>query len=101
MAPMLLALLKMPVARARSWTGNQSLTVLIAAGKMPPSASPRPRRATLNPGTVPDQPVRGGGDAPEEGGPREAALDAEPVHDAAAEEVAEGVGQLEAGTMLA
>ena len=43
----------------------------------------------------PHQPVRGGGHAPEEGGQRQPALDADPVHQASAAEVAEGVGELE------
>src|SRR5436305_13867159 len=33
--------LKMPVARARSFFGNHSATVLIAAGKLPASLNPR------------------------------------------------------------
>ena len=44
-APMLVPELKMPVARARSDFGNHSATVLIAAGKLPDSPRPRPKRA--------------------------------------------------------
>src|SRR5436309_1512945 len=41
-APMFVPELKIPVASARSFLGNHSATVLIAAGKLP--ASPRPRK---------------------------------------------------------
>src|SRR5258707_8505090 len=41
--------LKMPVARARSFLGNHSATVLIAAGKFPASPAPRAARATPKP----------------------------------------------------
>ena len=51
-APTLLPALKMPVASARSFLGNHSLTVLIAAGKFPPSANPSAKRAALKPSTV-------------------------------------------------
>ena len=40
-APMFAPELKMPVASARSFFGNHSATVLIAAGKLPDSPSPR------------------------------------------------------------
>src|SRR5580704_16531153 len=43
-APTLVPLLKMPVARARSFLGNHSATVLIAAGKLPDSPRPRKKR---------------------------------------------------------
>ena len=44
--------LNSPVARARSFFGNHSATVLIAAGKFPASAAPRAARAAPNPNTV-------------------------------------------------
>ena len=45
--------LKIPVARARSFFGNHSATVLIAAGKFPASVMPSANRATPNPSTEP------------------------------------------------
>src|SRR4051812_36809130 len=47
-APMLEPLLKIPVAKARSPLGNQSATVLRAAGKLADSPRPRPKRAAAN-----------------------------------------------------
>src|SRR4028119_1898837 len=41
--------LKMPVASARSFFGNHSATVLMAAGKLPASPSPSAKRATPKP----------------------------------------------------
>ncbi|MNX77047.1 hypothetical protein D3C86_1085700 [compost metagenome] len=49
MAPILLPELNIPVARARSFLGNHSATVFIAAGKLPASVTPRKIRATLKP----------------------------------------------------
>src|SRR5437763_7446087 len=46
-APMFVPELKIPVASARSFLGNHSATVLIAAGKLP--ASPRPSAALATP----------------------------------------------------
>ncbi len=40
MAPTLEPALKMPVAKARSFLGNHSATVLMAAGKLPDSPMP-------------------------------------------------------------
>src|SRR5436190_21907319 len=51
-APMLVPELKIPVASARSFFGNHSATVLIAAGKLPASPRPRKNRATPKPRTV-------------------------------------------------
>jgi hypothetical protein len=51
MAPTFEPALKMPVASARSFFGNHSATVLIAAGKLPDSPRPRRKRATLKPVT--------------------------------------------------
>ena len=48
-APMLVEASKTPVAKARSFFGNHSATVLIAAGKLPDSPIPRPKRAIINP----------------------------------------------------
>src|SRR4029079_19507097 len=50
-APMLLPELNKPVAKARSFLGNHSLTPLIDAGKLPPSESPSANRAAQNPTT--------------------------------------------------
>src|SRR5438874_13675596 len=50
-APTLLPLLKMPVASARSFFGNHSATVLMAAGKLPASPSPSTNRARRKPAT--------------------------------------------------
>src|SRR6266700_252624 len=47
-APIFEPLLKMPVAKARSSFGNQSATVLMAAGKFDDSPSPRANRAAAN-----------------------------------------------------
>ena len=49
MAPALDPELKTPVARARSRFGNHSATVLMAAGKLPASPSPRRKRAQPKP----------------------------------------------------
>src|SRR5690349_7359896 len=48
-APTLEPELKMPVTSARSLRGNHSATVLIAAGKLADSPSPRAKRAIANP----------------------------------------------------
>ncbi len=45
--------LKMPVANARSFFGNHSAVVLIAAGKLPPSPSPSRNRAMAKPAAAP------------------------------------------------
>src|ERR1700760_1168572 len=45
-APTLVPELKRPVASARSLLGNHSATVLIAAGEVPESTSPRKKRET-------------------------------------------------------
>src|SRR6185436_1483642 len=44
--------LNIPVATDRSFGGNHSVTVLIAAGKLPASPRPSATRATPNPKTV-------------------------------------------------
>src|SRR5277367_1168366 len=46
-APRLDPALKMPVAKARSRLGNHSATVLIDAGKLPPSPKPNALRITM------------------------------------------------------
>src|SRR5258708_26817299 len=51
-APALVPELNMPVARARSFLGNHSATVLIAAGKLPDSPKPRAKRTTPKPSTL-------------------------------------------------
>src|SRR3982751_3610274 len=48
-APMLVPELKIPVASARSFFGNHSATVLIAAGKLPASPRPKAIRAAPKP----------------------------------------------------
>src|ERR1700730_19453463 len=48
-APIFEPELKMPVAYALSLFGNHSATVLIAAGKFPPSLPPKAARATKKP----------------------------------------------------
>ncbi len=50
-APTLVPELKIPVASARSLFGNHSATLLIAAGKLPPSPSPSAKRAAMKPAT--------------------------------------------------
>ena len=50
-APTFAPELKMPFASARSRFGNHSATALTAAGKLPASPSPKPKRATPNPNT--------------------------------------------------
>ena len=45
-APMFAPELNIPVASARSFLGNHSATVFIAAGKFP--ASPRPNKPRIN-----------------------------------------------------
>jgi hypothetical protein len=47
MAPTLEPALKMPVAVARSFLGNHSAVVLIAAGKLPASPMPSANRAAM------------------------------------------------------
>src|SRR5579885_1635506 len=47
-APILVPALKMPVASARSFSGNHSATLLIEAGKFPASPAPKKNRATPN-----------------------------------------------------
>ena len=54
-APTLVPALKMPVASARSFLGNHSATVLIDAGKLPASPSPRANLATIKPTTDTDR----------------------------------------------
>ena len=51
MAPTFVPELKTPVASARSFFGNHSVTVFIAAGKFPDSPSPNMPRAKANPKT--------------------------------------------------
>ena len=51
-APTFAPELKMPVASERSLCGNHSATVLMAAGKLPDSPSPRKKRAMPNSKTV-------------------------------------------------
>ena len=51
-APILAPELKIPVARALSFLGNHSATVLIAAGKLPASLTPRALRAIPKPNTL-------------------------------------------------
>ena len=122
-APTLLPALKMPVARARSFLGNHSLTVLTAAGKLPPSASPRAKRAALKPSTVMgisqqpdrerlqgrghpvaqlrfgrDEPGQGVGhrrQAPEQDRQGVTEPDAQAVDEPAGARVADGIGDLE------
>src|SRR6516164_7180935 len=47
MAPTLVPALKIPVARARSFLGNQFATVLMLAGNTPASQNPSAERATM------------------------------------------------------
>ena len=88
--------LKRPVARARSSEGNHSVVALMAAGKLPDSPRPRKMRAMQKPMTRGDERVAHGGDAPDEDGDSVAGLGAELVDDAAGEEEADAVGDLEA-----
>ena len=48
-APILAPELKIPVAKALSFFGNHSATVLIAAGKFPASVNPKAPLATKKP----------------------------------------------------
>src|ERR1700678_2512601 len=48
-APTFVPELKIPVTSARSRCGNHSAVVLMAAGKLPDSPSPRKKRATPKP----------------------------------------------------
>src|SRR6186997_1335122 len=50
-APIFVPELKIPVARARSFFGNHSATVLIEAGKLPASPNPSKNRTMMNPRT--------------------------------------------------
>jgi len=50
-APTFVPELKMAVANARSLLGNHRATALMAAGKFPPSLTPRNIRAPRNPPT--------------------------------------------------
>src|ERR1700754_3563210 len=52
MAPIPAPELNMAVAKARSFLGNHSATVLMAAGKFPASLTPSALRATPKPNTV-------------------------------------------------
>ena len=52
-APTLVPALKILVASALSFLGNQRATVLIAAGKFPPSPKPRATLAQKKPPTLP------------------------------------------------
>jgi hypothetical protein len=45
--------LNIPVAKALSFFGNHSATLLMAAGKLPPSPRPSVILATTNPGVLP------------------------------------------------
>ena len=49
MAPTLVEASKIPVAKALSLLGNHSATVFMAAGKLPASPIPSPKRATIKP----------------------------------------------------
>ncbi len=51
-APTLAPELKIPVADARSFLGNHSATVLIAAGKLPASLTPKAALATMKPSVL-------------------------------------------------
>ena len=53
MAPTFVPALKRPVVKARSRFGNHSATVLIDAGKLPPSPRPKANRATPKPKAPP------------------------------------------------
>ena len=55
-APTLAPALKMPVASARSFAGNHSVTDLRPAGKLPLSPMPRMKRATENWNAEPTKP---------------------------------------------
>src|SRR5579862_8918289 len=52
-APAFVPALKRLVAKARSRFGNQSVTALIAEGKLPPSPNPKAERAARKPPTLP------------------------------------------------
>ena len=95
MAPTLVPELKMPVASERSLCGNHSATVLMAAGKLPDS--PRPRQEAR------DAEFEGGvgqrmahrGEAPDAHDDDVADAGADLVDNAAGDQQADGIGELE------
>ena len=122
MMPMLLPALKMPVDMALSLVGCHMPTVLIAPGKLPPSARPNAKRARAESGDRKDcrretaqessgqhgvqprqarvdqrmdQAVRHGREAPEGHRQGETLALAEPVHHPSGQRVADGIGQRE------
>src|ERR1700761_1928898 len=56
--PTLDPLSKMATATLRSWLGNHSATVLLAAGQLKPSPMPSRKRKDANPKTVLANPVK-------------------------------------------
>ena len=112
---MLVPELKSPVANARSFAGNHSAVALIAAGKLPASPIPSAKRAAMNPatdGSVDETEhgeqrrrrrtvrrrfgVRHRRDAPHRHRDRESNARADAVDEAAREQQADRVGELEA-----
>ena len=100
-APTLEPELKMPVASARSFFGNHSATVLIAAGKLPASPSPRSRAgdSELKRRAAPAR--RHAGDAPDRHRDGIARPGADPVDQPAREEQPDRVGRAEGGDDVA
>ena len=88
--------LKMPTALARSSVGNHSVVALMAAGKLPDSPRPRKMRAMQKPTTEVTREWLIDESAQMQDGDGVAGLGAEPVDDAAGEEEADAVGDLEA-----
>ena len=60
-APTFVPELKMPVAKARSFFGNHSATVLMEAGKLPASPRPSTNRASAKPAAAPVSRTKEGG----------------------------------------
>ena len=85
----------MPVASERSFCGNHSATVLIAAGKLPDSPSPRKKRANPNSKHGAGQRVAHGGEAPDRHHQHVADARAQLVDKPAGGQQANRVGDLE------
>ena len=85
----------MPVANARSRTGNHVAIVLMQVGKLPPSPRPSTMRARMKPVTEADHAVRGGRQAPQDRGGGKAEADADLVGEPPHPGIADGIGDRE------
>ncbi len=93
MAPILVPALKMPVASARSFFGNQSVTALMPPRKAADSPRPSATRARMK-WNVERAAVRHVRDGPERESGGEAPFRADAVNKAAPDDVEESVGRL-------